>query len=717
MSEARLHAPPEADARIFPLAPGLFLVGVLCWAGNALGIVLTYPDIGAAVFYPPYAVLTAALLHARRRDWKWYLLVAALAHLAANWPTSSLAIVLLTEVANIVRVLVAVWLLRWMFRGSPRFDNIRSLLSFVACGVVVAPAVGATIGAATVALPNAAAGYWDTWLAWSASNALTGLTLLPPLLLGAANLSRWRAAIARERVVEALLLASALTVTCVFVFLIRVHGPWDIALRLYAPLPFLIWAALRFGPTGASLSLCAVALAAILGADRETGPILVAPSYDNVLALQLYVLLTTLPVMCIAVVASDRHVAVQLYRALLSSLEDQVAILDVNGVVLEVNDSWQRFADASHLRHFERVSVGDDYLRACRTAVRAGDLNAARALDGIESVLSGQRRRFEMEYDEVRLGKADWYTMTVEPLERPDGGAVVTRANISVRRQAQMEIEEQRRELSHLARVAVLGQLSGALAHELSQPLASILSNAEAARHLLQRHPADLEELRAIIQDIVTEDRRAGQVMHRLRAMLKRGETRLQTVDVGELVHDVLELAHAELITRRVTATSHVAQNLPVVLGDRVQLQQVLLNLMLNACEAMGSTTPSERVLSLTVQATVTGDVQFSMRDRGSGIPPMLIDRLFEPFVTTKPEGLGLGLSISRAIVAAHGGRLWAENNADGGATVHCILAAEHVELVPSDAMRDERSGAMLVPSVARRAGSAASTRLSPYSH
>ena len=187
-------------------------------------------------------------------------------------------------------------------------------------------------------------------------------------------------------------------------------------------------------------------------------------------------------------------------------------------------------------------------------------------------------------------------------------------------------------------------------------------------------------ELDAILNDIVASNHRAAQVIRRLRAMLNRGEARLQPMDTAELVSEVLELAHAELITRRVTATTVVGPNLPPVLGDRVQLQQVLLNLLLNACEAMASTPPPDRRLSLIVTADARRNVQFSVRDSGTGIPQNLIDRLFEPFVTTKPEGLGLGLSISRTIVAAHGGRLWAQNNADRGATVHCLFPSTLVD-------------------------------------
>jgi C4-dicarboxylate-specific signal transduction histidine kinase len=281
-----------------------------------------------------------------------------------------------------------------------------------------------------------------------------------------------------------------------------------------------------------------------------------------------------------------------------------------------------------------------------------------------------------MEYDDEQDGHRERYALSLEALARPDGGVVVTRANVTARRQTLMQIEEQRRELSHLARVAVLGQLSGALAHELNQPLTSISSNAEAARRLLKQQPADLEELDAILGDIASEDQRAAQVIRRLRALLKRGDTHLQPMDIRELLSEVLELAHAELITRRVTATALVARDLPPVLGDRVQLQQVLLNLIINACEAMNTTTASDRRLTLIANADTRNNILISIRDCGTGIPSTLLERLFEPFVTTKPEGLGLGLSISRTIVAAHGGRLWAENNTDRGATMYCLLSS-----------------------------------------
>ena len=362
------------------------------------------------------------------------------------------------------------------------------------------------------------------------------------------------------------------------------------------------------------------------------------------------------------------------------------------------------------------MGVGDDYLEACRSAADRGDATAVRALAGIERVLSRESRRFEMEYDDDRDGRRERYALSLEALARPDGGAVVTRANVTARRQALMQIEEQRRELSHLARVAVLGQLSGALAHELNQPLTSISSNAEAARRMLKRQPPDLEELDEILGDIASEDHRAAQVIRRLRALLKRGDTHLQPMDTKELISEVLELAHAELITRRVRATALVAPDLPPVLGDRVQLQQVMLNLILNACEAMTSTDAPDRRLTLIANADARNNVLISIRDCGTGIPPALLERLFEPFVTTKPEGLGLGLSISRTIVAAHGGRLWAENNADRGATVHCLLGSAPSGALPDSARHDTDTPTRTVKLESSAAAASAPVHLSSLS-
>jgi signal transduction histidine kinase len=241
--------------------------------------------------------------------------------------------------------------------------------------------------------------------------------------------------------------------------------------------------------------------------------------------------------------------------------------------------------------------------------------------------------------------------------------------------ESELQLQEQRRESAHLSRVAILGELSGALAHELNQPLTAILSNAQAAQRILENEPASNPEVREILTDIVAEDKRAGEVIRRLRALLKKGETQLQPLDLNDVANDALELARADCVSRRVTLQRELAPSLPEVLGDRVQLQQVLLNLIVNACDAMRDNAQDNKIVIATASQD-DGAVQVSVSDSGHGIRDAQMDRLFEPFFTTKDQGLGLGLTICRSIAGAHGGKLWAVNNSISGATFCMSLPA-----------------------------------------
>ena len=252
--------------------------------------------------------------------------------------------------------------------------------------------------------------------------------------------------------------------------------------------------------------------------------------------------------------------------------------------------------------------------------------------------------------------------------------------DISKGKHAELEAARQRHDLAHLARVTTLGELSSSLAHELTHPLASILSNAQAAQRFLDGDDVDLKEVSEILNDIVTEDERAGEVIHRLRSLLKKGEPQKYCdVNLNEVVQDVLKLVRNDLINQNVTAETDLAQNLPSIIGDRVQLQQVLLNLVLNACEAMADCASSERQLFIASKLEKSA-VQVSVTDRGGGIPEKKIEQVFERFFTTKKEGMGLGLSICRSIIDAHEGKIWATNNADCGATFYFSLPIDRQE-------------------------------------
>jgi PAS domain S-box-containing protein len=246
-------------------------------------------------------------------------------------------------------------------------------------------------------------------------------------------------------------------------------------------------------------------------------------------------------------------------------------------------------------------------------------------------------------------------------------------SDVTAVKAAEGEAELQRREIARLMRQSVLGELSGAIAHELNQPLTAILSNAEAAHDLLGQKKVDLQKIQEIVADIIEEDTRASDVMSRIRKLLRKGESRPEIVDLNQLVNSTLHLLHGELVRRNIHTETALAGGLPAISGDPVELQQVLLNALMNAMEAMSAKPAGQRALKVATRAD-RSQVQAVIVDSGDGISPEHRARIFQPFFTTKAHGLGLGLSICSTIMKAHGGKLGIENNTGGGATVTVTL-------------------------------------------
>jgi signal transduction histidine kinase len=347
-------------------------------------------------------------------------------------------------------------------------------------------------------------------------------------------------------------------------------------------------------------------------------------------------------------------------------------VLDGSGTVIRANEAWLAPERSNGIAW---APVGQNYLTACRGSA-AHDPSATELAHGIESVLAGQQAGVRLECATSTPAGEHWYEVVAEPLRRPTGGAVVMLTDLTARKRAELEAQQHRAEAAHAARAATLGELAAGLAHELNQPLAAIMTNVQASRRLLTSEQPPMALIGEILDDIASDDVRAVEIIRRMRALLVKGQVDVQPLDLNELVGDVLRLVASDAILRRVRVHRRVEPDLPGITGDRVQLQQVILNLVLNGCDAMGETSPSQRQLHLSGRRAGPGEVHLSVRDRGSGIPPTMLERMFDPFVTNKRQGLGLGLSISRTIVSAHGGRLWAENNEEGGATMHCLLAA-----------------------------------------
>jgi C4-dicarboxylate-specific signal transduction histidine kinase len=280
---------------------------------------------------------------------------------------------------------------------------------------------------------------------------------------------------------------------------------------------------------------------------------------------------------------------------------------------------------------------------------------------------------FEIDFRVGRNGDEDrWISARAQPVIGDDGKATAMTgafADATLRKTAEADADMQRQEIAHLMRVSMLGELSGGLAHELTQPLTAILSNAQAGKILLAKGSKNLAEIGNIFDDIITEDDRAGEVIHRLRGLLKKGEVKYEAVDMNELIASTLRLLHSELIDRRMSVNSEPAADLAQVRGDLVQLQQILLNLFMNAMDAMDGVAPARRVISVTTAAAEEGGVEVRIADYGTGLPPSQEQNVFQPFFTTKKRGLGLGLSICASIVKLHGGTLSLQNNVSEGAT------------------------------------------------
>jgi len=345
--------------------------------------------------------------------------------------------------------------------------------------------------------------------------------------------------------------------------------------------------------------------------------------------------------------------------AILRAIPDWMFLTTVDGVFLDFHAK-----DLSKL-HASPV----DFLGRSLTAVLPPPVASA-LMQAFARVLASDG----MEKVEYALGHDGEDRFYEARIVRCNGDQILSIVkDVTELRRAEFQADVQRRELAHLGRISTLGELAGTLTHELSQPLAAVLTNAQVARRAVDHSTLDLDELRETLDDIIRDDRRAAAVIDRLRALLRKEETALELVDVSEVSREVLDLAAGEFMSRRIIVKSSLAPGAAPTLGDRVQLQQVLLNLVLNSCEAMNGTPVSDR--ELTVSTRVDGDmVSLVVSDRGSGIPEGQLERVFEPFVTFRKQGLGLGLAISRSIVAAHGGSIRAENNSDGGATFRCRL-------------------------------------------
>jgi len=288
------------------------------------------------------------------------------------------------------------------------------------------------------------------------------------------------------------------------------------------------------------------------------------------------------------------------------------------------------------------------------------------------------RQPFTMEY-RLRRGDGEYRSVldTGAPRFASDGtflGYIGSAVDITERKVAEAKDRKHREELAHLSRVAIMGEIAGALAHELNQPLTGIVNNASAGRRFIAKGRADLPKLDGLFEAVVEDGRRAGEIIRGIRGMVHKGKEVRDPVNLNDVIAGVLRLVHSEALDRHCVLVAESEPELPSAQADQVQLQQVLLNLLVNAFEAMRDTPAADRRVIIRSERETEGRVRLSVRDFGAGLPAEEPERIFERFYSTKREGMGMGLAIARSIIASHGGELAAANAEGGGAYVYFSL-------------------------------------------
>ena len=629
----------------------------------------TLPSV--AVLWPPNVLLFVAFLLAPVRLWPLIICFALPTQLAvAATMDIPLGRSLGMFTGNLSQPIIAAAILRRLGQGERMLETLRGATAFILVAALGAPAIASAVSAATL---SATGWITDPWLHWRmrfVTNVLSTIVLAPPLLTFLRRRSLPRPL--GPPVAEFLILLTCLTASERLVNSLVTSVTFYPL--LFAPLPFLLWAAVRFGQAGLGIVLCFTALFRFFANAHPGQALVTAP--DAIVATQLTLIAISLPLIVLAALLSERRSTEQALRDGhsrygLATIAGNVGVWDWNLVTnaIYVDPSLKNilgFAD------HEIANRLDDW------GLRVHPDDGERVMAAAQAHIDGRVPAFEAAHRMVhRDGSIRWFLARGAVVDRQDGRAIRmigTDTDITAQKDAEQALEEAKAELARLTRLTDMGGLTAAIAHEVNQPLCAIVANASAALRWLGSDQPDISQVREALTDVVCDGKRASELIRRTRGLFERGELERRPVDFNNIVHSALALTRGSLEATRISVRTQLDAALPLVRADQVQLQQVFCNLIINASEAMTRVTCREHTMQISTCHQEGSGIYATVMDSGEGFDGDDPERVFRPLVTTRPEGMGIGLSMSRIIVEMHGGRLWATPNEGPGATFHILL-------------------------------------------
>mgnify|MGYP003583076922 CR=1 FL=1 len=647
---------------------GAYVLG--CGFAQLLAIV---PGTGISVWLPS-GLFMATLVLSPRTSWPWWILAGFLAELVGNvvWFNNPLAAAVLIFGGNALEALVGAWLVNRACGRPVRQDTLQEVLAFVVLGACVAPLISATIGAATVSLVIQSQGFRGAWPLFWIGDA-TGVLIVAPLAV--AIIQNWGrdAHLSRARWIEAIVLA--------LIFLgiaaLSLGGSLPFAFIIMPP---LLWAAVRFEFKGAAVMLALLALVTavftVSGASQFAGDS--ESQRHKQIMLQLFLAISAFSALVVAAISRQHQLALITLRQSEGSLRDLLRTLPIQ--IWCTNPEGKPIYFSQQLQEFLGFDVGDK--DATGTPRLSSVLTAIVHPDDLDAVSAGLANSFRtgepfaLKHRQRRHdGQYRWFETRATAMRNSDR-AIVQWNGVCFDIDEQVRAEDSLRgasdKLSHAAQLASLAELSASIAHEVNQPLAAIIANSHACRRWLRGGAPNIERAMTTVERITRDANSAADVVVRVRALFRRAPQARSYESINSLIIEVCRLLADKTASQGIRIETQLEAALPSTSVDRVQVQQLLVNLIRNGIEAMESSGADSRSIHVRSCRAGTDSLRVEVRDFGSGFRDL--ESAFSPFVTTKPNGMGMGLAICRSIIEAHGGRLWASNNEAGGATVTFTL-------------------------------------------